>query len=642
MSRVRMSAIVVIFGLTIGSLLTLGVARSVAAEPSPQLVKALSYEPRQSTVGFERVSREQFKDCAIEEKIVGKAKGFWVTGAEGQPLRWFADTNADNRLDQWSYFDAGVEVYRESDSDFNGTADSYRWLNTSGLRAGKDADEDGQIDSWDTISAEEATAEVVAATAERDAVRFSRLLISPEEIKALKLGKETQQKLLQRVSDAAEQFGDWSRGQNIVTSKTKWSNFGADKPGLVPAGTDGSQADVIVYENVVALVDDAGKSKQLLVGTLIDVGGAWRIVDLPMAISEGAVVGDGGVFFSASFTPRGNSSSNAAEGGLSAKMTRLVEDLQGIDAKLLESSSVGSAELQAQRANVLEKLVAESETAAERTTWIKQFADTVSAATQTGTYPAGVSRLQTFTNKLGSVDVTKNDIAYVVFRMISADHNVRMQQPKAKYDELQEAYLKRLQDFVRKYPASDDAAEAMLQMGLSAEFSGEANDAKNWYRKASLSFSGVPAGRKAAGALKRLSMNGKPFRLQAQRLGGGAFDSAAYRGSPVIYHGWATWCEACKAEMRALKELQAKYAKSKLQIVGINFDNEEQQGVSFLRKQSYPWVHLYEQGGLESDLAVENGFLSLPVNIVVDGDGKVVATGVHWTEFDKLIGDLVK
>ncbi|MFK7737680.1 MAG: TlpA family protein disulfide reductase, partial [Pirellulaceae bacterium] len=73
-----------------------------------------------------------------------------------------------------------------------------------------------------------------------------------------------------------------------------------------------------------------------------------------------------------------------------------------------------------------------------------------------------------------------------------------------------------------------------------------------------------------------------------------------------------------------------------------NFDNEEQQGVSFLRKQSYPWVHLYEQGGLESDLAVENGFLSLPVNIVVDGDGKVVATGVHWPEFDKLIGDLVK
>jgi thiol-disulfide isomerase/thioredoxin len=152
----------------------------------------------------------------------------------------------------------------------------------------------------------------------------------------------------------------------------------------------------------------------------------------------------------------------------------------------------------------------------------------------------------------------------------------------------------------------------------------------------------VPAGRKAAGALKRLSMNGKPFRLQSQRLGGGAFDSSAYRGSPVIYHGWATWCEACKAEMRALKELQAKYAKSKLQIVGINFDSEEQQGVSFLRKQSYPWVHLYEEGGLESDLAVENGFLSLPVNIVVDKDGRVVATGVHWTEFDKLIGDLVK
>jgi hypothetical protein len=61
-----------------------------------------------------------------------------------------------------------------------------------------------------------------------------------------------------------------------------------------------------------------------------------------------------------------------------------------------------------------------------------------------------------------------------------------------------------------------------------------------------------------------------------------------------------------------------------------------------LKANPYPWIHLFDEGGLDSPTAIENGFLSLPVNVIVDGRGKVVATGVHWTELDRIIGDLVK
>ncbi|MFN3190424.1 MAG: redoxin family protein [Aureliella sp.] len=634
MSCVRWKFLLVALGLAV-------MPNAFADEPSTQLVKAMSYKPRQKAVTYEQVAQEQFASCDIEEKTRSDGKGFWLTGPAGQPLRWFADTNGDNRLDQWSYFNAGVEVYRESDSDFNGTADTYRWLNTNGLRRGVDSDENGSIDTWEAISAEEVTSEVVAASAGRDADRFKRLLISETEIRELGLGREKESKLLQRVADARKQFGDWSQGQNVVTRTSEWSNFGADKPGVVPAGTDGSKQDVVVYENVVALMQDKGEARQLLVGTLVQVGNAWRVVDLPKAISEGSVVADQGVFFSASFAARENSE-DTPSGGLSKVMAKLVGELQEVDAKLQSAGQRDSAALQAERADVLEKLVAESASSSERMTWIQQFADTVSAAAQTGDYPGGVRRMQEFTRKLSTIKASEEELAYVVFRTISADHNVKMQNPKAKYEELQKDYLGSLQGFVRKYPKSDDAAEAMLQIGLSSEFSGNVKDAKSWYAKASQGFRDTIAGRKASGAFRRLSMEGKVFRLQGSRLGGGQFDSAEYVGGPVVYHGWATWCEACKAEMRALKELQAKYAKSKLRIVGLNFDSNDQAGSQFLTKNSYPWVHLYEDGGLESDIAIENGFLSLPVNVVVDKSGKVVATGVHWTELDELIEGLVK
>ncbi len=615
-----------------------------AADNSEKLAKALSYKPRQADVSYELVPTAQIADCSLDETARTDGKGFWVTGQNGQPLRWFADTNADNRLDRWCYYNAGVEVYRESDTNFNGTADEYRWLSTEGLRWGVDKNEDGNIDSWKMISAEEVSAEVVRAAAQRDPQRFGRLLISEEEIAGLELGKEKSAALRQHVADAAQQFEAWSAGQNVVSKQSKWTNFAADKPGIVPAGTEGSKRDVIVYENVVALLEDEGKSRQLLVGTMIYTGKNWRLVDLPRAVSEGAVVSDASLFFPASFSPRNGANAIAAEasGGISKAMERLVNELQDIDAKLQAGGN--QAVLQAMRADVLEKLVSASTTPEDRTTWIRQFADTVSAASQTGDYPTGANRLNEFVSKLADIDVTSDEIAYATFRTLTANHNQKMQAAtkEEEFEKLQKEYLTELQDFVEKYPTSPDSAEGMIQIALSEEFSGEEKSAEQWYAKAAKGFATTAAGQKATGALVRLNMVGKPFGLRSPTLDGRSFSSETYLGGPVVYHCWASWCEGCKAEMRALNELRSKYAKTKLQVVGLNFDNSSEIAKNFVKDSRYDWIQLHDKGGLESNLAVSYGILTLPFNVVVDKAGKVIKTGVHWTELDGVIEELVK
>ncbi len=651
MFQVRIPSISLVASLVLAGLvgisqfggIQLGGGVASAAEPSELLSKAMSFKPRQPDVVYEKVPTDKLGECAIEEVVRADGKGFWVTGPAGQPLRWFVDTNKDNKPDRWCYFNAGVEVYRESDTDFNGTADEYRWLGTEGLRRGIDADEDrgASIDRWEMISAEEVTAELVRAAARRDANQFSCLLITPAEIRSLGLSDEKRELLEQTAADAKSQFAAWAAGQNVVTRNSQWTNFGADRPGIVPAGTDGSTKDLVVYENVVALLENDGQAGQLLVGTMIRVEETWRLVDLPRAVTEGAVMSDAGIFFSASFRARGGgSAAPVAEGGISKAMERLVTQLQDIDAKMQDGEQ--GEVLQARRADVLEKLVSASQTPSEQSTWIRQFAETVSAAAQTGDYPGGVRRLRDFIGKLAKIDAPENDLAYVEFRTLTADHNYQMLQPKAKYEQLQKKYVSDLVAYVRKYPRSNDSAEAMIQVALAAEFSGELKTAESWYDKASRGFSQTMPGRKAAGALRRLNMEGTRFGIEGNTIDGRKFNSASYLGGPVIYHCWASWCDGCKAEMRALKELQAKYAKSDLHIVGINFDNSSELGLNFLKQNSYPWIHVYDEGGLDSDLAVSYGILTLPVNVVVDGKGQVVKTGVHWTELDGVIEDLVK
>ncbi|KKL09289.1 hypothetical protein LCGC14_2567350, partial [marine sediment metagenome] len=101
----------------------------------------------------------------------------------------------DNAVDDWRYYKNGLEVYRDVDSDFNRKADQFRWFHTSGSRWGIDDNEDGQIDRWKTISAEEVSAEAVAALSSGDTQRFMCLVLTPKELKSLGLGPEKQKQL---------------------------------------------------------------------------------------------------------------------------------------------------------------------------------------------------------------------------------------------------------------------------------------------------------------------------------------------------------------------------------------------------------------------------------------------------------------
>ncbi len=617
-----------------------------AAGQDAEIAKALAIKPTQTGVQYDIIEPEKFKDCTLERVKRPEGEGFLVTGPDGQTLRWFVDTSGDGvELDRWSFYAGGVEVYREIDTNFDKRPDEFRWLGTEGIRWGIDTNQDNIIDRWKVISAEEVSAEVVRAASLRDNDKFTSLLITPAEIAALGLGADKAKELEEKSQQARAGFSKWAANQKAVTRDTRWTHFGAEKPGVVPAGTNGSANDVVVYENVVALMDNKGQPQQLLVGTMIQIGTTWRLIDLPRAVGEGAELAEAGMFFNVAISERmPNTDVPANIGGISKAMERLAQSLDSVDVKL-QAAATSAAEketLHGQRADIIEKLISESTSSEDRSNWIRQFADTASAAAQSGEYSNGVKRLQEMVSKLRGIDSPVDDIGYVAFRAITAEYMQRTQSRDSDIQEEQKKYLANLEGFIKEYPSSPDAAEGMIQIALSAELALDTKTAGLWYTRASEDCSKTLAGQKAAGALTRLNIERRLFNLQGTTLDGRAFDSKVYANEPIIFHYWASWCEPCKAEMRALKELQNKYSKQRLRIVGINLDHEPETAKAFLKSNGYTWMQLHEKGGLDGKLAVQLGVLTLPVNLVVDGSGKVLKSGVHWTELDGILQKIAK
>ena len=72
-------------------------------------------------------------------------------------------------------------------------------------------------------------------------------------------------------------------------------------------------------------------------------------------------------------------------------------------------------------------------------------------------------------------------------------------------------------------------------------------------------FGSTELAKKAAGAKRRLDSVGRSISLRGRTLDGRSVDLAKYRGKVVLLHYWATWCEPCKADLKRIKALQAKF-----------------------------------------------------------------------------------
>ena len=156
-----------------------GLSGAVVAQ-APKAEAVLARLPAVAGVNVSTPTAAEMASCKVDvrewEAAKGgvKPKGVTVTDASGRKLRQFIDTNGGDKFNILSYYVDGVEAYRELDTNGNGKPDSFRWLGTNGGKQGIDSNEDGVIDRWAVLSAEEASQEVFAAVLARDPARLTR------------------------------------------------------------------------------------------------------------------------------------------------------------------------------------------------------------------------------------------------------------------------------------------------------------------------------------------------------------------------------------------------------------------------------------------------------------------------------------
>ena len=122
-------------------------------------------------------------------------------------------------------------------------------------------------------------------------------------------------------------------------------------------------------------------------------------------------------------------------------------------------------------------------------------------------------------------------------------------------------------------------------------------------------------------------------------LSGQKLALASFKGKVVLLDFWATWCDPCRAEIPHFVEMQNKYGKEGLQVVGISMDDEEQPVREFYNKfrMNYPVA----VG--DADIARSyGGIFGLPVAFIIGRDGRIYGKHIGETSPDVLEKDIKK
>ena len=602
----------------------------------------LKYRPTQKGVEYESPKPDEIDKCKVEVERSGKGSGWIVQGPNGQLLRRFVDTDGDNVVDHWRYYQHGLEVYRDIDTNANNEVDQSRWLNLGGTRWGVDSNEDGKIDRWLRLSAEEATREAIHAMANRDVQALAALMVNAQDARALGLNKTTADELLKSVGNMQKDMQGVLSQSKTIGPGTKWVRFDSSMlmPNIIPRESGKSDRDLHVYENVMAIVDNGGQTGFVQIGELVQVGDVWKLTGVPRPIDgENLQVVAGGMLMQPS-------AASLSEGAmeLSPEVQRLIEQLQKLDEG---APKPGAAKTETTRYNVARaKLLAQLADVAdgdERELWQRQRIDGITAAVQMDAFPNGLAELASIERQVRSSSPNSPLVPYVAFHRMAAEYNLKLQTADNETrDAIQEEWVKSLEQFVSDYPRSDDAADALLQLGVSQEFAGKPDVAKQWYEQLVKEHPQSPAAQRGGGALRRLGLVGNPVSMAGAALGGGTLDVKAYRGKALAVIFWATWCKPCTEELPQLLELYRTHRRDGFEVIGVNLDSPGAPIQKYIQDYKVPWPHIAEEGGLESRPAKEFGIITLPTMFLVDRQGRVVSSNISIEELKKQVPELVK
>jgi peroxiredoxin len=100
---------------------------------------------------------------------------------------------------------------------------------------------------------------------------------------------------------------------------------------------------------------------------------------------------------------------------------------------------------------------------------------------------------------------------------------------------------------------------------------------------------------------------------------------ADFKGKFVLINFWASWYKPSRKKNSELMEIYSKYKNKDFEIVSISIDTFGDNWTKAIDKDGLAWINLIEIGGWHGKVTNQFEIKGIPLNILLDKEGKIIA-----------------
>ena len=198
-------------------------------------------------------------------------------------------------------------------------------------------------------------------------------------------------------------------------------------------------------------------------------------------------------------------------------------------------------------------------------------------------------------------------------------------------------------EFASKHPASYVSGQEVLNMYM---YNPDVSQFDSVYQMLDANLLQSKLGKDLAELLesaKRTDIGQVAPEFTATDVDGSPVSLSSLRGDYLLVDFWASWCGPCRQENPNLVKTYQDFKGKGFNIVGVSLDEQEDKAawINAIAKDQLEWEQVSELKGWNSDVAKLYGIRAIPMNFLLDREGKIVAKGLRGPELREKLDEFL-